>query len=49
MSDIITIKEQFGNLGLYLIKKAEEEIKKINENSLNQKSIIKKTFILVLI
>ncbi|MBY9002801.1 MAG: hypothetical protein KGD73_02410 [Candidatus Lokiarchaeota archaeon] len=39
------LKEQFGSLGLDLIKKAEKEIKEMNQNTLFQKSQIKKNLL----
>ena len=39
------LKEQFGSLGLNLIKKAEKEMKEMNQNTLFQKSQIKKNFL----
>ncbi|MFX0031478.1 MAG: V-type ATP synthase subunit E [Candidatus Hodarchaeota archaeon] len=39
------MKEQFGQLGLYLTNKAEEEIKEINQQMLFQKAEIKKSYI----
>ncbi|MHA1194027.1 MAG: hypothetical protein ACTSP9_17350 [Promethearchaeota archaeon] len=39
------LKEQFGRLGLNLIKKAEKEIKEMNQNTLFQKSQIKKNLL----
>ncbi len=39
------LKEQFGKLGLYLIDKAQREIKDINQNMLLQKAEIKKRHI----
>lgn len=38
------IKEKFGNLGMYLISKAQEEIKDFNQTILFQKAEIRKRF-----
>jgi len=39
------LKERFGNLGLYLVEKAKEEIKEINRQNLFQKAEIRKRYI----
>ena len=39
------LKERFGNLGLYLIEKAKEEIREINRQNLFQKAEIRKKYI----
>ncbi|MHA2037236.1 MAG: V-type ATP synthase subunit E family protein [Promethearchaeota archaeon] len=44
MSEEKDLKKTFGNLGLYLVEKAQEEIKKFNQQTLFQKAEIKKRF-----
>ena len=39
------IKKQIGNLGLYLIDKAQKEIKELNQKTLFQKAEIKKRYL----
>jgi vacuolar-type H+-ATPase subunit E/Vma4 len=39
------LKDRFSNLGLYLIDKAEKEIKELNQKTLFQKAEIKKSFL----
>jgi len=39
------LKDRFSNLGLYLIDKAEKEIKELNQKTLFQKAEIKKRFL----
>jgi vacuolar-type H+-ATPase subunit E/Vma4 len=39
------LRERFGNLGLYLIEKAKEEIRDINRQTLFQKAEIRKRYI----
>lgn len=39
------MKDRFSNLGLYLIDKAEKEIKELNQKTLFQKAEIKKRFL----
>lgn len=39
------LKERFGNLGLYLINKAQEEIKEFNRQNLFQKAEIRKRYL----
>ena len=39
------MKERFGNLGLYLVKKAQDQIKEINRQKLFQKAEIRKKYI----
>lgn len=39
------MKKQFGNLGLYLIEKAKNEIKELTQKTLFQKAEIKKRFL----
>ncbi|MFX0186970.1 MAG: V-type ATP synthase subunit E [Candidatus Hodarchaeota archaeon] len=39
------MKERFGNLGLYLIEKAKEEIRAVNRQALFQKAEIRKRYI----
>ena len=39
------LKERFGNLGLYLISKAQEEIKEFNRQNLFQKAEIRKIYL----
>ncbi len=38
------LKGRFGKLGLYLIEKASEEIKKMNRIAITQKATIKKRY-----
>ena len=42
ISEEKNLKERFGNLGLYLINKAHDEIKEINRQNLFQKAEIRK-------
>lgn len=44
MSEINTSKERFGKLGLYLIEKAKDEIKQIDQQTLFQIAEIKKRY-----
>ena len=44
ISEEKNLKEKFGNLGIYLINKAQEEIKDFNQNILFQKAEIRKRF-----
>ncbi len=46
MSEVrdLKLKEQFGKLGLYLVNKAHDSIKEMNEQTLFQKGRIKKDF-----
>lgn len=39
------MKERFGNLGLYLVNKAQEEIKELNRQNLFQKAEIRKKYL----
>ena len=39
------LKKRFGNLGLYLIDKAQNEIKELNQKTMFQKAEIKKRFL----
>ncbi len=39
------MKERFGNLGLYLVNKAQEEIKEFNRQNLFQKAEIRKIYL----
>lgn len=39
------MKERFGNLGLYLVNKAQEEIKEFNRQNLFQKAEIRKKYL----
>lgn len=45
ISEEKNLKERFGNLGLYLVEKAKEEIKEINRQNLFQKAEIRKRYI----
>jgi hypothetical protein len=44
MSENRDLKERFGHLGMYLIEKAQEEIKNLNQQILFQKAEIKKRY-----
>ena len=44
ISEEKNLKERFGNLGLYLIDKAQNEIRKMNQEMLFQKAEIKKKY-----
>ncbi len=44
MSDENIIKEKFKNFGLYMVEKAQEEIKKLNQRHLFQKAEMKKKY-----
>ena len=45
ISEEKSLKERFGNLGLYLISKAQEEIKEFNRQNLFQKAEIRKRYL----
>jgi vacuolar-type H+-ATPase subunit E/Vma4 len=45
ISEEKNLKERFGNLGLYLINKAQEEIKEFNRQNLFQKAEIRKIYL----
>ncbi|MFW9829345.1 MAG: V-type ATP synthase subunit E family protein [Candidatus Thorarchaeota archaeon] len=45
MSEEKDIKEQFGKLGVYVVDKAEDQIKEINQKMLYQKAEIKKSYL----
>ena len=44
ISEEKNLKEKFGNLGIYFVEKAQEEIKDFNQNILFQKAEIRKRF-----
>jgi len=45
ISEDKNLKERFGNLGLYLVNKAQEEIKEFNRQNLFQKAEIRKRYL----
>lgn len=38
------LRERFGNLGMYLVEKAQKQVKEMNQQTLFQKAEIKKTY-----
>jgi vacuolar-type H+-ATPase subunit E/Vma4 len=38
------LRERFGNLGIYLVEKAQKQVKEMNQQTLFQKAEIKKTY-----